>query len=418
MLLARLLSSEEMGGYFLATSLVALAVALVQLGLGRALVKLIAGALANNSPSAARQAVHVGIVTVGVISSLAAVGLTLEPGHLLIGLLDSGDLLYKSLRWIALLTLTMALVELFAEMLRGFHDIRSASLLVDQLLQRLILVACLFVIWLSGIELNLDQVLLLSFVSALFAVLVAAKFIRTNLSKIGYGGSRTEIGKILRLGPPFLVIRLNFWLLNVASVWVLGMFRPMEEVAIYGAANLLASLVLAPQTITNGVSAPIIVELFQKQRTDLLENIIRAAAFFALIPASLLAIVLIIYGDHVLRLIYGGAYAQGFLVLAVLAVGRCVAVACGAPSITLAMTQYQNTVMRVMTVTSVVTLTAYFLLAPRAGSLGVAMVTALSVALQNIGLVYIVRKKLNILTLPGFSPDAWKRFALKIKKKD
>lgn len=417
MLLARMLSPQELGGYFLATSLIALAVSLVQLGLGRALVKLIATALANNAPTAARQAVKVGVITVTLVAGLAATGLALEPGRVLIGLLDDGDLLYTSLRWIALLALTMALVELSAEILRGFHDLRGTSLIVDQLLQRLVLVVCLVFAWLAGIPLQLDQVLLLSFVAALMAVLIGAKFIYSNLSKIGEGGLRTNTVDILKLGPPFLVIRLNFWLLNVAGIWVLGMFRPPQEVAIFGAANLLATLVLAPQAITNGVSAPIIAELFHKQRFELLQSMVRITAFFAFVPALLLTLLLSLFGDSVLQIIYGDRYTQGIIVLATLAVGRCVAVACGSPSMTLAMTRYQHTVMKIMMLTSVLTLLAYFLVAPQAGAAGVAMVTAISIALQNILMVYIVRKKLSIITFPGITSNALTKFKHEVMNK-
>lgn len=417
MLLARLLSPEEMGGYFLATSLIALVVSLVQLGLGRALVKQIATSLANDSPTAVRQAVQVGVITVGLVAGIAAFGLVLEPGYMLIGLLEDGDFLYKSIRWIALLTFSMALVELSAEILRGFHDLRGTSLLVDQLLQRMILVIFLVFTWILEIRLQLDQVLLLSFVSALVAMLTGAKFIHANLSRIGYGGLRTNIVDVLRQAPSFLVIRLNFWLLNVAGIWVLGMFRPPQEVAVYGAANLLATLVLAPQAIMNGVSAPVIAELFHKHRLDLLESVVRTAAFFALVPALFLTILLSMYGDSVLHVVYGDRYSQGVMVLVILSIGRCAAVACGAPSITLAMTAYQNTVMKVVMVASTITLLAYFVVAPRAGSAGVAMVTGLSIALQNIVMLYMVRKRLSMVILPVITPDAWMRFKLELKSR-
>ena len=67
--------------------------------------------------------------------------------------------------------------------------------------------------------------------------------------------------------------------------------------------------------------------------------------------------------------------------------------------------------------TSTVTLLAYFLVAPEAGSTGVAMVTGLSIALQNIVMVIIVRKRLSIVTLPGITSSAWLRFKLEVKNK-
>ncbi len=417
MLLARLLTPEAMGGYFLATSMVAFAVAVVQLGMGRALVKLIAKGLAEVSHIAVRQVVRVGISSVLVFSSLVAVALVTMFGDSLLGMLDGGEYLRLSLQWISLLIVSMALVELFAEILRGFHDLRGTSLLIDQLLQRIILVTVLLVIWLSGRQLELDEVLQYSFLSAFFAAIVGVLMIRSNLATLGDSGQRMPLIDIYKLAPPFLVLRVNFWLLNMAGIWILGIFRPLEEVALYGAANIISSLVLASQTIMNGVGAPVIVELFHKQRMNLLQNIIRTAGFFAVLPALSLSLLLLFFGEDILLWVYGAEYQQAASVMIILAIGRCIAVFCGVPAMTLAMTDHQNTVMKVMTVMSALTLAGYFMFAGQAGAPGVALVTALSIASQNLVLLYLVRKRLGILTLPIIAPEVWRSFLQELFKR-
>jgi len=409
-LLVRLLTPEAMGGYFLATSMVAFAVAVVQLGMGRALVKLIAKALAESSHRAVRQVVRVGISSVLFVSILVAVVIATLFGDALLDTLDGGAYLRESLRWISLLIISMALVELFAEILRGFHDLRGTSLLVDQLLQRIILVMVLLFLWFSGAQLALHEVLQYAFLSASFAAIVGAVLIRSNLATLGDSGEPMPLVNIYKLAPPFLVLRVNFWLLNMAGIWILGMFRPLEEVALYGAANMISSLVLAPQTIMNGVCAPVIVELFHKQRMSLLNNIIRAAGFFAVIPALFFSLLLLFLGEDVLFWIYGGEYRHAASVMSILVIGRCVAVFCGVPATTLSMTDHQNTVMKVMTSLSILTLVGYFLFAEQAGAPGIALVTAISIAVQNLVMVFLVRKRLGMLTFPALSPAIWQGF--------
>lgn len=416
MLLARLLTPEAMGGYFLAISIVAFAVAVVQLGMGRALVKLMAKALAEVSHCAVRQVIRVGISSVLFFSLLVALALVAIFGDPLLAMLDGGEYLRLSLPWISLLIVSMALVELFAEILRGFHDLRGTSLLVDQLLQRVFLVTVLLVIWLSGLQLALDEVLQYSFLSATIAAIIGALMIRSNLATIGDSGERIPLINIYKVGPPFLVMRINFWLLNMAGIWVLGMFRSLEEVALYGAANMVSSLVLAPQTIMNGVGAPVIVELFHKQRLDLLQNIVRTAGFFALIPALLLSLLLLFFGETILLWVYGMEYQQAAMIMVILAAGRCIAVFCGVPATTLAMTDHQNTVMKVMTTISVFTLVGYFMVADQAGAPGIALLTAISIAIQNLVMVYLVKKRLGILTLPAFTPVIWQGFVQHVLK--
>jgi O-antigen/teichoic acid export membrane protein len=260
-------------------------------------------------------------------------------------------------------------------------------------------------------------VLQYSFFAAAVAAAVGALMIRANVAMLGHQGERMALLDIYKLGPPFLILRVNFWLFNMAGIWILGMFRPLEEVALYGAANIISSLVLAPQTIMNGVGAPVIVELFHKQRLGLLEKIIRTAAFFALMPAVVLSLLLLFAGESVLSLVYSAEYQQAASIMVILAAGRCVAVFCGVPATTLSMTDHQNLVMKAMLLLSLLTVGTCILVAEQSGALGIAVVTAVSIATQNLVLAYLVKKRLDILTFPTLSPVVWQRFVQEVFKR-
>jgi O-antigen/teichoic acid export membrane protein len=131
----------------------------------------------------------------------------------------------------------------------------------------------------------------------------------------------------------------------------------------------------------------------------------------------LLSLVLLFSGETILLWVYGIEYQQAAMIMIVLAAGRCFAVFCGVPATTLAMTDHQNLVMKVMTTLSLLTLVGYFMVADQAGTFGVALVTAISIATQNLVMAYLVRRRLGILTWPTFSPDIWQKFVQQLSKR-
>jgi O-antigen/teichoic acid export membrane protein len=416
MVLARLLSPGDLGGYFLAMSVVGLVAALSQLGLSRAMVKLVASALATNRPLAARRALRVGILAVGLAGSVAATLLADGPGLWLTGLLQGGEQLQAALPWIALLAIAFAATEFSAEVLRGFHDLRGASLLADNLLQRLILLSLLTVVWVGTSPPRLDQVLLLALGAALAATAIGAMLIGRKIAALGHHGPSMRVREILRHGPPFLLLRLNFWLLAGAGVWVLGMFRPPEEVAVYGAANYLALLVLAPFTVVNAVLAPLVSELYSQGNMPMLDRVTRGAAAIGLLLTLPVTAALAGFGELVLSIVFGETYTQGRTILMALTLGRCIAIAFGSPAIALTMTDHQRDVLVVASTISLATLAGYVLLAPALGAEGVACVSALSFALQSAVLALVARRRLVIATWPEFSFAAFKRLVIELTR--
>ena len=139
MLLARLLSPGELGAYFLAMSLAGLAAIVAQIGMGRTMVLLVASALATDRPQAARHAIRVALALTCLAGALTALALADGPGRWLVLLLQDAAGLQTVLGTVALLLLALALIDLFAEIFRGFHDLRWASLFGDQLLHRITL---------------------------------------------------------------------------------------------------------------------------------------------------------------------------------------------------------------------------------------------------------------------------------------
>jgi O-antigen/teichoic acid export membrane protein len=411
--LARVLSPAELGGYFLATSFAAFLIILVQLGLGRAMIKLVAGALATDRPALALRAIRIGATTF-VVAAVTVVALMLTPpGAMLLGLLEDGQQLIVYLPWIALIVAGLATTDFAAEILRGFHDLRSASLLADQLLQRLLLVLLLVVLWALGTRVELGLVLGLAALTAALAatlgIVIVMRHRRLLERQPASGKDGPGVWEVLRQGPPFLLMRLNFWLLTGAGIWVLGMYRPAEEVAVYGAAAYLALLVQAPTVAINNVLMPVASELLSRRDNSLLERVARGAAGVAGLPSFALALLLLFAGGFVLGLAFGPAYAAGHMMVAILALGRCTGVALGPCPILLTMSDHQRDVAIVMTVTSLATLLGLIAVAPTYGGVGIALVVAVAIVVQSLVLAWLTYQRLQIAVWPELSLPAIRR---------
>jgi O-antigen/teichoic acid export membrane protein len=344
--LARLLTPAELGTYFLALSLAGLAAIFAQIGLGRTMVLLVASAVATDRPQAARHAIRVAFVTTCITGALAALALSDGPGRWIARLLEDAAGLQAVLGTVALL-LALALMDLLAETFRGFHDLRWASLLGDQLLHRITPVACLGAVWWSAWPVDLERVMLIALGSATVVLLAGFLALRRRLAGLPRHGAAWPTGTVLRHGPPFLFVRLNIWLLAGADLWILGMFRPADEVAIYGVASRMALIVGTPLVVANAALAPMTAELHSLGQRQRLERLVRAAATLSALPSLLAVVLYLAAGGPLLALVFTDDYARGFPVLILLVLGQWLHVCLGSCGISLTMTGNQRDVMRI-----------------------------------------------------------------------
>ena len=416
MLLARLLTPAELGTYFLALSLAGLAAIVAQIGMGRTMVLLVASAVATDRPQAARHAIGVALALTCITGALAALALADGPGRWIAGLLQDAAGLQTVLGTVALLLLAVALIDLCAEIFRGLHDLRWASLFGDQLLQRITLVACLGVVWWSAWPVDLERVVLMALGSASAVLLAGILVLRRRLAGLPRHGAPWPTRTVLRHGPPFLFVRLNIWLLAGADLWILGMFRPAEEVAIYGAASRVALIVGTPLTVANAALAPMIAELHSQGQRQRLEHLVRAAATLSALPSLLVVVLYLAAGGALLGLVFTEDYARGFPVLILLALGQWLHVCLGSCGISLTMTGNQRDVMRISILFSVLTVLGFLAVAGPFGMVGIGAVAACSITLYNTALAWQAWRRVGIRSWATASPATLRRYAGELRQ--
>lgn len=415
-----MLSPKEFGTYLLAFSIISVGAVIGSLGLPKTVVRFVAESMVLGQPGRARNAIYTSI-GLGVLGTL---------GVSLAYLFVFGDLvgkhLFDSPLLVAITGLTAGwmaisvMQEVVAEPFRGFHDIRMATLLgglatggtSGGLIMRIMLLACLVLLWSTSGQADLRAVMLASIGSGAASALLGVLLLHRRVSSLGTQGAENSVsaGGTLRDAFPILLISLtSFVLLSSSDLWILGAFRSQEEVAVYGAASRLVTLIAMPLVITNLVLPPIIAEMYAEDKTTKLERVLRSFSTLCGVPSLVLLTTFVLLGGPILGLVYGSYYQNGTTVLVLLSVGKIAVVWSGSCGTLLQFTGHQRSMLRVSLLTSPLFIIGALLVVREYGPVGVAGMTAAIMVLQNVAMVLVAKKKLGIWTHVTFSlSPLWK----------
>jgi O-antigen/teichoic acid export membrane protein len=419
-LLARMLTPQEFGAYFLAFSIITLGAVLGSLGLTKAVVRFVAENMALNQFGQVRSVIY----KVLGLSVLGALGVSLAY-VLIIGDLV-GRYLFHSPTLVAVTGLIagwMAITvvqEIMAETFRGFHDIRMATLLgglatggkSGGLIMRVLLLVCLVLLWLTSGETDLATVMLISIGAGVASGLLAVWLLHSKVSSLSTQGAENPISARDALSDAFpsLIISLTtLVLLSSSDLWIVGAFRPQEEVAVYGAATRLVALIVMPLLITNLVLPPIIAEMYARGETNRLERMVRTFSTICGIPSLLLLAAFMLLGGPILGLVYGSYYQSGAAVLVPLGIGKLVAVWAGSCGTVLQFTGHQRSMLWINLLTSPLFIVGALLVVRDYGPVGVASMTAVTAVFQNVAMVLVAKRKTGIWTHISLSPFLFRK---------
>jgi len=182
-LLARLLTPEEMGAYFLTFSLVSVAAMIAQLGLSQTVVRLVAESIGTGQPGRAAAAIRI-VFRFGAIGSLLMAGfLALGIGAWIARTVFDSTIMAGVILLASLWVMVMTCQNLLAESFRGFHDIRLATIFGG--LVTSVLSALLFgVLWVWQGRASLSQVIVLALVAGGTSALVDRFVCSFNLLRL------------------------------------------------------------------------------------------------------------------------------------------------------------------------------------------------------------------------------------------
>lgn len=424
-LLARMLSPQELGAYFLALSIVSLAAVVGSMGLPKTVVRLIAENMGLDRSGRTRRAIRT-VLGLGILGTLSISLIYLLAGDLVSELFQPQ---YSSLLvgvtgliagWIAIAVVQ----EITAETFRGFHDIRLATLLgglatggkSGGVIMRVLLLSILALLWVRSAETSLATVLLVSIGSGSASVVLSIWLLYGKVSSLGSSEGAEEepvsAKEVLEDAIPFLAIALTSFVLLSADIWILAALGSGTDVAVYGAASKLVTFVAMPLLIVNLVLPPIVAEMYAQGLTGRLERTLRTFSTLAGVPSLLVLIVFMLLGGPILGLVYSKPiyYSDtAVLVLLILSAAKLTAVWSGSCGLVLQFTGHQTSMLRVSVLTSPLFFVVAIFATQRYGSVGVACAAALTTTLQNVIMVLLAKKKTGMWTHVMFSLSPFRK---------
>lgn len=408
-ILARLLTRSEYGVYASAFTLALLGAAIAQMGLDRAVVRFVAAAIGLGETGRARRAIRIAVG----FGAVAAVGLGIlaaaGPGRLLaLDVFHSPEL--ASLMplvggWIVANAVQSLLVESF----RGLSRFAAATLL-DALFVDVTSAGVFALLYASGRGAGPALVVAVVAGAGAMAAAVAAVLLMRRIRSFDGPGTigRSEM---FHVAWPLMVTNLAILLLGSGvDVLVLKAFEPASTVGLYAAASRLVVFVATPFVVFSGVIPPIIAELHAQGKMRQLERALRAGATLAGIPSFVILLVFVLFGPWVLQTIFGPRFRDASEILAILAIGRLVAVWAGSAGVTLMMTGNQRAMMTITLFSGLLSVGAGIAGAYFFGAIGVACATTAAQIVQNTLQLTLVRRRLGIWTMIHFSPAELYRY--------
>jgi len=402
-LLARLLTPEELGSYFLTLSIVSVGITASQLGLNQAIVRLIAEAMGTNRTGRAMGAVRAvlayGLLGVLIVSVLLLGGV----GEWLALKIFESNLIFDVIGLAVIWLFARTLSSLLGEIFRGFQDIRSATIF-SQFLTSLLSAIAFGILWLFQGHSDLSLVIIASISAGFTSNLIAGWFLWKKAKKLGRA-EPIEHRELFDLAWPLWLTGLMLFAFTEADILILGIYYPETEVAVYGAALRLANLAGMSLMIVNAVISPFVAELYSQNMMQELERVIRVSATLASLPAISAFILYILFGDVILGLIYGELYRNSESILIILSFGQLINVVTGSCVLLMNMTGFHKQSMFMVMGVGLIALALFFVIIPDYGVEGAAVVNATAISVTALLAMTYAYIKINIRTwlLVGWS---------------
>ncbi len=200
--------------------------------------------------------------------------------------------------------------------------------------------------------------------------------------------------KLLKFALPIFLSGLGIFVLTYTDTIMIAIFRTMEEVGFYQAAQPAArALWYLPMALT-AVLFPMISELWVKREQKILGQTLHFTIKFSIILIMLPALILIAFPEIFIRIFFGPLYLPGCVTLQILAGAMIITTLYSVFQYTMAGIGKPIVTTKVMAVIASLNVIANLILIPRYGIEGAATATLAS---QFVGLVLMLRYALRTI---------------------
>lgn len=386
------LGAGSYGIYVLAASILAILGVIARLGIPSAMIKFVSQYRALNDIPRLKGTIYWGLSLVLVFSTVLCLGLFSLSHFLNLHIFHKPALTPVLKIMVLSLPFSCFGTVIFAS-LEGIKLIKY-RVLVNQVLVPLCRLSCIALAIALGYQL---RAVAWSYVLALvLGTMLGGFFLIKSFPEIPRKGPILyERRKITFFSLPLLFAGVFHTILGRVSVLVMGYFLSATMVGIYATAQRFLPLILIPLGAFNTIFAPIISDLFTREKRKELESQFKIGAKWVFMTSLPIFTLLIFFSKQILS-IFGPEFAAHSGAMIVLCIGQMIIAGTGSTGLTLTMTgrPHINLLNSALLCVTSIFLNIYMI--PRYGIIGAAWVSAFSISMIQLLLLVEVWYLLGI----------------------
>jgi len=400
-LLARVLTLEMLGVFYLIQAIIRFSGLFVKVGLDFSIQK-INGIYSGNKDWSSVRLCTKSMFSILSVSSLFIIILLASIWDWLASDILKSPLLL-SLMFLVLISIPLrSMEEIGSAFFRSVQEPKIGVFLFDIPRQTLFMV-CLFSIFFFYESSSIALVVGAYVVSSSVAVLIVFTLLFFWFRKkkiISNTEVNTDLGvkSLVFLSAPMMIQGSAAIIMSTADIWILSIYSTQDDIGIYGTVVRLTTLIVLILGVVNMVLPSMLASIYKSKDMQAIEKLLRMSATWGGLIAIPLLLVFVIAGEDILGLVFGDNFRSGYVVLSVLAISHAFNALSGSPGILLQMTGHHKVLMKITLFWAVFNLGLNILLVNIWGMLGVAVATAISIVCQNLTMMILAMRLHGIKT--------------------
>lgn len=225
---------------------------------------------------------------------------------------------------VGMLVLLSGELKLWASYLRGFGRIRLASIFEGRSGGAAVAViqsGLLLALFLIAPSPGLPAAISVAVLGYLLPVLVAWRFVSRQWAGLHQPWSlRASAHRLLTRDWRFVSAQMSGYVHSNLELWIAGLLLPATATSLFSAADRLVLLLAVPLTTLQLVFAPVVARLGTKDPA-VTQSLLRTGATLATVITAVGWIPMLVFPHRLLSIVYGSAFGDAGLALAILTVG-------------------------------------------------------------------------------------------------
>ncbi|MEF1308610.1 oligosaccharide flippase family protein [Vibrio mytili] len=267
------------------------------------------------------------------------------------------------------------------------------SILFGQLSQPLILVLLFFSLFLFGEEVNVIDMMMITFLSYFITYIIANNSVKINSDVACLNEKSKEWRKAML---PFALMTVLGVFSNEIGIVLLGYLSNNTEVGIYKVATQAVIVISLALSAINTIIGPKISVLHKENKLENLQKLLRQSVWLNMVISFPILLILFFFSDYLINIFFGFEYIESSKIIKYLCLGQFFNISFGSVMLVLNMTNNEKTSVKWVIISLALNLLLLFIFVPSYGAIGAAISSVSTMFFWNLMLAVEIRKILGV----------------------